>query len=129
MYLVSLSGAAEAAESQMGRLDIRPQRQKGPKISRRPITTCPEAEGEPLHCSPLPPPPTFTPPLFVRRINSKPLVPGVCLDVRRHTHQLGRLCQTQAGGQRQRHSANMDRSGEDPPLASLNTLIGQLDQG
>lgn len=64
LYLVSLSGATQAAKSQMGRLNqgsnIRTQRQNGPKISRRLITTCPEAEGETPYCSPrLPPPPLY----------------------------------------------------------------------
>lgn len=65
LYLVSLSGTTEAAKSQMGRLNqgsnIRTERQKSPKISRRPITTCPEAEGETLYCSPLLPPPPLYP--------------------------------------------------------------------
>lgn len=65
LYLVSLSGATEAAKSQMGRLNqgsnIRTERQKGPKISRRLITTCPEAEGETLYCSALLPPPPLYP--------------------------------------------------------------------
>lgn len=65
LYLVSLSGTTEAAKTQMGRLNqgrnIRTERQKGLKISRWLINTCPEAEGETLYCSPLLPPPPLYP--------------------------------------------------------------------
>lgn len=65
LYLVSLSGSTEAAKTQMGRpnqgRNIRTERQKAPKNSRRLRTTCPEAEGETLYCSPLLPPPPLYP--------------------------------------------------------------------
>lgn len=47
------------------------QNVQGPKISRRPLTTCPETEGEMAYCSPLLLPPLLHPPLLARQINSK----------------------------------------------------------
>lgn len=47
------------------------QNVQGPKISRWPITTCPETEGEMVYCSPLLLPPLLYPPLLVKQINSK----------------------------------------------------------
>lgn len=56
LYLVSLSSAAETAESQLGRENERSNIRRdvqGPEISRPAMTTCPEMEGEMLYCSPL----------------------------------------------------------------------------
>ena len=80
LYLVSLSGSTEAAKTQMGRLEprstIRTERQKGLKISRRLITTCPEAEGETLYCSPLLPPPPLYPHYLWDGLTQRAASPG-----------------------------------------------------
>lgn len=67
------------------------KRRTGPKISRRPITTCPEAEAETPYCSPLPPPPPIHPHYLRDGLTRRAASPGsVSASLYLHTHDINK---------------------------------------